>query len=915
MNEKNTFPRREFVKLAAGVMGAATQVGSLPVNAESTPGPASSTPPKHGQDPTSGGITYPRVFRGSKLKMISFPLGGVAAGSLGLGGRGQLRDWEIFNRPNQGFAPNYAFPAIWAQSGNAAPVAHVLEAPILPPYQGEDGLGSRNVPGLSRLQGATFSGEYPLAHIDFEDMRLPVKVSLDGFSPFIPHDSDDSGLPVAILRYHVSNPGSATAKVGIVFSIENAVLSGGPAPEIGGGVAHDTRQNELRTDDRLTGLLMSNPGLANDDPMRGSFVLAGIPDSRVRMTRWRGWPKGTWWNSPLLFWDVFSKEGQLGAEPAERSAVGALGQYGSIGPGQSIAFTFILAWHFPNRTPEWCGWGAPAGKEKTVIGNFYCTRFKDAWDAALYTARNLERLEKGTRQFAKVLRESDIPEAVKDAASANLSTLASTTCFRTADGEFHGFEGSNDKIGWCFGNCTHVWNYETVTAFLFPSFSLSLRKAAFGFSQDEEGGIHVRQYLPDGEKRDAIIAIDGHMGAIMHSYLDWRQSGDKLWLQSMWPRIRRAIAFAWIQGGWDPAKSGVAVGAQNNTYDVAFFGPNPLCGITYLGALRAGEEMALAVGDKASADEYRSMFEGGSKWIDANLFNSEFYIQQIKGCRTDTIHPSLREGTSGIVPEDPQFQVGKGCLVDQLLGQYLACVMGLGDLLSPDNVRKSLGSIYRQNYKRTLSNHDNVARAFALNSEAALIICDYGTAARPHIPFPYFAEVMTGFEYSSAVLMLFSGMVSQGVECIYNIRNRYDGEKRNPWDELESGHHYARAMASWSAVVAISGFAFDGRHAAVVAVPRVPHDSFRCFWSTGTGWGRFSYDVAGQRTRFALEVLAGKLDCRSCEIGGIGNIASAQKNETKLAHTVSKIRERTIFRFSEPVTLTESQRLELEVGS
>src|SRR4051812_47555506 len=139
-------------------------------------------------------IKYPRVFTGRHLTAIAFPLGGVCAGSISLGGRGQLRDWEIFNRPDKGNAPTYAFPAIWAQSGNRKPVARVLESRMQPPFEGSSGLGARNAPGLTRLAGATFTGEFPLARIDFGDSTLPVKVSLEAFSPFIPHEPDESGL-------------------------------------------------------------------------------------------------------------------------------------------------------------------------------------------------------------------------------------------------------------------------------------------------------------------------------------------------------------------------------------------------------------------------------------------------------------------------------------------------------------------------------------------------------------------------------------------------------------------------------------------------------------------------------------------------------------------------------------------------
>jgi non-lysosomal glucosylceramidase len=917
MSTKSKLPRRQFLKGAAGVIGAATQVGYWPALASTThtagAQPNQPAQKQETQDQTAPGVTYPRVFRDRQLKMISFPLGGVGAGSIGLGGRGNLRDWEIFNRPNQGFSPPYAFPAIWIQPGNAKPIARVLEARILPPYQGEQGLGSNNSPGLSRLKSATFTGEYPLARIDFEDAALPVHVELDAYSPFIPHDPDDSGLPVAILRYRVTNTAHADAKVGIAFSIDNPVTARPPTGDVV-FIGADKRVNEVRTEGRLVGLQMSNPSLSDEDPMHGTFVLAAMPELGTKSTHWRGWPEGGWWNSPLLFWDAFAAEGQLGEEPNPHNSVGALCQQRIIAPGQSANFTFLLAWHFPNRTPDWCGWVSPPGKEKTLIGNFYATRFRDAWDAAQYAANNLERLEARTRSFATALRESTIPDAVKEAASANLSTLASTTCFRTADGEFHGFEGSFDHIGSCYGNCTHVWSYETATAFLFPSFARSLRKAAFGFSQDDAGAIHARQVLPDGETRDGIVAVDGHMGQIMHAFLDWKLSGDNAWLRSIWPRVKRAIAFSWVPGGWDPDRSGVLVGVQNNTYDVAFFGPNPLCSIYYLGALRAGEEMALAVGDSSAASQYRSVYESGSRWIDANLFTGEFYVQQIRGFRPDQIDPVLLKGAGGGDPENPQYQVGKGCLIDQLLGQYLAHVMNLGALVSQEHIAATLQSIYKYNYKNSLADHNNVERTFALNDEAAMVICDYGTAARPRIPFPYFAEVMTGFEHSTAALMIYSGMVSQGVECIHNIRSRYDGEKRNPWDEAECGHHYARAMASWSSVVALSGFEYDAPRASLVIVPRASHDVFHCFWSTGTGWGTFSYHSAGgSSTRFILRVLAGKLLCRSCEITGAGASTSAMMSGRTRSNIVEQHNGHTIFQFKTPLLIEEGGELQLEV--
>ncbi|HEY6491471.1 MAG TPA: GH116 family glycosyl-hydrolase [Terracidiphilus sp.] len=909
---KGPLNRRSFLKTAAGAVGAATQANAWTTN----PAGESTKPESPADQPTltAEAPEYPRRFRGRQLTMISFPLGGVAAGSLGLGGRGQLCNWEIFNRPNKGYRPTYAFPSIWVQTSDRPPVARVLESRILPPYEGQDGLGSNNVPGLSRLESAIFTGEYPLAHIEFQDSTLPVKVELEAFSPFIPHQPDDSGLPVAILRYRVSNPGGAEAKVGIAFSIDNPVI----ARELKNGdvaapQAGDGRRNEFRTSDGVFGLLMTNGELRPEDPMAGDFAIAAMPSPNAEITHWEGWPLGRWWNSPLLFWDQFSKSGRLGNTPDPHDKVGVLCVQKTIQPGHSEGFEFFLGWHFLNRTPEWCGWSAPPGDEKTIIGNYYAERFKSAWDAVLYTAQHLKDLEAGTRTFVDAMRASTIPAAVKEAASANLSTLATTTCFRTADGEFHGFEGSDDTRGCCHGNCTHVWNYETVTPFLFPSFARSLRRSSFGFSMDDAGAMHFRQMLPDGKTRWGFAAADGQMGQIIHAWIDWKISGDEALLRSTWPRVKKAIEFAWIPGGWDANRDGVMEGVQHNTYDVEFYGPNPMCGIYYLGGLRAAEEMARAAGDRSSSDLYRRLFEQGSRWVDANLFNGEFYIQTVRGFRKDEIAKDLRSSMGSEDTENPEYQAGAGCLVDQLVGQYLADAGGLGPLVSPENIRTTLHSIYRYNYKRSLARHDNVERTYALNDEAAVVVCDYGKTERPHIPFPYFAEAWTGLEYTAAALMMRWGMTEQGVEIVTSARARFDGEKRNPWDEAECGHHYARAMSSWSTMLAMSGFRYDGSNQAVSTLPPARGDDFTSIWATGTGWGRYSLHRQGGRTRLALQVLGGELLCHSCELQATGESATVSSGGRSIQNQTSREKDRAIVRLADAARMGEGEELRIEV--
>jgi non-lysosomal glucosylceramidase len=891
---KNSPSRRDFVKAAVAAsisVAAPAEEASKSVkpdaNADGTTAHSNAAEP-HNE------IGFPRVHRGRQLARISRPLGGIGTGGIGLGGRGNLQDWQIFNRPDIGNAPEYAFPSMWVKANGKAAYSVVLERRFLPPYDlYSEGLGFANAPGLPRLAEARFSGSFPISQIEFEDRECPVHVKLDAFSPFQPLDADASGLPCAVLTYEVHNPGASSVEVAVAWSISNPVGSS------------EHRDNELRTANGINGLFMTDPSLAADHALKGSFVLAALPSAggtAEMLPRWHG---GSIWRvGPQHFWfDEFAKSGSLG-KPAEPSTpVGSVSIRNTIPAGGVRSFRFLLAWHFPNRTPERCGWEAPEGKKNAVIGNYYCTRFADAWAVAEDVAGNLADLEEKTRAFANAMKSSTLPGAVKDAAASNLSTLVSNTSFRIADGSFQGFEGCNDHGGMGFGTCLHVWNYEVATQFVFPSLARSMRDTSFGYALDDEGHMDFRHKLPPSKERWGSAAADAQMGQIVKLYFDWMQCGDDQWLRGLWPAAKRALAYAWRPGGWDERKSGVMDGVQHNTYDIELYGPNPMCGSWYLAALQAMALMADAMQDTELAHDCRRMGEQGSQWIDANLFNGEYYVQQIRGIAKDKIASGLLVGMGSKDTLHPMFQVGDGCLVDQLVGQYMATVAGMGDLLDSAHIRKTLESIYRYNYKRDLSHHASVQRVYALNDEAALVICDFTKGTRPEVPLPYYAEIMTGFEYSAAVLMLAHGMVNEGLECIANIRRRYDGEKANPYDESEYGRHYARAMASWAAIPVLSGFAYDARKGRLELAPRLKASEFRSFLSTPTGWGSFELSAH----RFKLTLAAGSLRLKELFVAPAlqsarGN-ARAMSGNREITYTSLAQNGGTLLRFSPEVVI------------
>lgn len=365
-------------------------------------------------------------------------------------------------------------------------------------------------------------------------------------------------------------------------------------------------------------------------------------------------------------------------------------------------------------------------------------------------------------------------------------------------------------------------------------------------------------------------------------YRDWQLSGNDSRLKSLWPKVKKAMEFCWIKDGWDGDRDGVMEGCQHNTMDVEYYGPNPQMTVWYLGALRAAQEMARYLGDMDFAASCRSLFEKGKDWLDAHLFNGEYYQQQIRPPKDKSeVAPSLQVGMGAKDPSRPDYQLGAGCLVDQLVGQYMAHVWGLGYLLDPGHVRKTLQSILKYNLREDLQAHFNCLRSFALDSEAALLMASY-PKERPKHPFPYFTEVMTGFEYTAAVGMIYEGMVEEGLRCIRHIRQRYDGRKRNPFDEAECGHHYARAMASWAALLALSGFNYSGVARTMAFAPRVG----RHFWSNGYAWGTCSLEGEENRWQVTLAVHNGELSLSDFALQGYGRAGRLPKELVKAGEEI-----------------------------
>ncbi|WP_051264985.1 GH116 family glycosyl-hydrolase [Nakamurella lactea] len=747
----------------------------------------------------SGGGTgdWPTVrrFTGDQLTHLKMPVGGIGTGCVSLAGNGRLCDWELFNRPAKGFDARSFFAVSVLPEGGER-VTKVLEGELsAADLSGADG-STVPVAGLPRFREAGFCAAYPFGRVELTDPDIPLAVTVGAFNPLIPGDAEASGIPLLAYRVTLRNTGDVPVEVSVVGSVQNIC---GREP---GSVIPENPPWRAVPTPGATVLLGRTDAVAEDAESYGTLALGLLGAASSTRSHWSRW---NWRFEVLDFWDDFAADGQLDGPaeggPAQGSPTSTASLVASrtLAPGASGRFDFLIGWHFPNRR----NWTLGDRYGDVIVGNHYATQHSDAAAVLRAVIPRLDELERDTVAFVRQVLDSGVPTPVAEAALANLAVLKSPTCFRTADGTFYGWEGTWDDHGSCFGSCTHVWNYQYAVEELFPELAWTMRHTEFIDSTDDRGLMTFRSALPAHHPASAwpTAAADGQLGTIVRLHRLWRITGDDERLHQLWPAARRALEFAWLDGGWDADRDGVLEGCQHNTMDVEYYGPSGVNQSWYLAALAAAVELAEALRDNDFAATCRDLLTRGTAWTDRHLFNGEFYQQQIHRVGPDTpIAVGLRHHDE-IGPQDPSqdpdSQIGPGCLPDQLVGYWMACAAGLTVPLDPEHVRIAMDSVVRYNSMPDFHRHANDKRSYVAADERGLVNAAYPRGGRPRRPFPYWAEVWTGIEYTAAIGLARLGRQADALTIVSDIRDRYDGSRRNPFDEVECGHHYVRSMASW----------------------------------------------------------------------------------------------------------------------
>ena len=717
------------------------------------------------------------TYHGAKLREISFPLGGIGSGCIGLGGDGRLKEWEIFNRPNKAGLNGFSHFAIRAEKDGKVIDARVLNGDLAAPYTGQPGdymwRGFGHGPfretmaGIPHFAEVTFVGEFPFSHITFVDDTFPGQVSLTAFNPFIPMNAKDSSLPAAFFTIHVKN----TMTEPLNYTVAGSVSNHFPIRE---GLC-----TLCQDENGFTYLVQSSTQASPDDVRYGDITLAS---DAVDVSVQQYWYRGRWYDNLAVFWSNFSTIGPLqnriydvvpaSTDPNCQDTCTMAAPF-HLEPGEEKDIRFVITWNFPNNCNYWNhDLGRSDGKGQWK--NYYATLFHDSADTALYALRNWRQLENSSRLFCDAFFSQTLPAEVIDAISANISILKSPTCIRLEDGSFYGWEGCHTHAGSCEGSCTHVWNYAYALPFLFPELERSMRENDYYYNMDENGGMQFRLMLPLGSPRmNFRPCCDGQFGGVIKTYRDWKINGDDEWLRKLWPMVKKSLEYAWSPANddaWDADCDGVLEGRQHHTLDMELFGPSSWLNSMYLAALKAAGIMAAHLGDKVSAEKYHALFKKGSAFVNDKLFNGEYFFQQINLNDRSILDPYAVSKTKSLTGDtiydaywndeakELKCQIGEGCMIDQVLGQWHADMIGLGTVLDDDKVLSALHAIYRYNYKPNMRHHINPCRMFFMADESATVICEWPNSKRkPVIAAPYSEESFHGMEYQVASHMIHRG--------------------------------------------------------------------------------------------------------------------------------------------------------------
>jgi len=839
--------------------------------------------------------THAPTYRQERILASGIPLGGLGTGSVEIRADGQFYDWEIFNNHlwsgDSGDAPpdmcsDDAFFAIRTRDAAGASRIRLLHLDD----QKSRSIGgwydySRiyNYPFLRNVAAVSWSGQHPFARLRYEDQTLPVDVEMEAFTPFIPFNAKDSGLPLAFFTFRLRNRGDEPCEASLLFSLANCA---------GYDLDALTLDHRVLKSDGMTGIRMGAEGIDPAHRTNGSMAIGLLDGKGTVFPAWTnghglmGFPNAATPGMSQL-WYPFRDTGELaGGSDWKRSVKkrplmsgkgvlhgdrqagwrwnGAVARKFLLAPGEERQVVFFMAWFFPNHHHYFTG---------DRLGHMYENWFADATDVARYGQTHFARLRDDSRKFADNLYRGLDP-ILAASLNAQLTTFAQSYWW-TRDGDITAWEGSS--CCQTIPNCHTPWSSFQPLLF-FPDLYLAMKRRMAAFhgrkekceepgcgclleaeyqrrlpviqeTQKDLGGWFAARWAKLGYRQEDFplagnavrprrtFSSEAFCVQLLRDFL-W--TGDEALLRELWP-----LACQYIAEGISSDKDGDGLpdGAISFlTYDHWFL-PAANCyrGTMWLAELQAGAAIADRLGETKLAEEWRTVQRKGTARFEELYWNGEYY----------RLCYDLRRD----VPDE-------GCLADQVSGHLYARLCGLGPVHDPLRVRDALRAVFRHNLKEEeglLNGADPRGRDdwrwFARFSERG---DDEALSGQWVTPW-------TGTEYYVAAVMLAEGLVDEGMAVVRNVYDRCAAAGML-LNHIECGEHYFRAAAAWALLPALQGLVFDASRAELAFAPQIRPEDFDTVFILPGFWGRLSQNRTGDCQRNQIRVEVGVLSLRTLRV-------------------------------------------------
>ena len=777
----------------------------------------------------------PTTYLKSKkeLDYIGMPIGGIGCGTVYLGGDGRLWLWDVFNKNQTGVIYknvkwhekiqfNFDFLRPFDGANYVEPVKDIR--PLDQGFAVRIEFEGKTI--TKRLQAddweeVSFEATYPMATVRYIDKAVPLSITLQAFSPFIPLNEEDSGLPITILSFSIENKAATNANVTLTGWLENkSSLYSANNEEY-------FRVNEASRSGTFSGVMGSSSSYNWVDE---TFVHAGDYGNFFLASFNAGAKLNTDASSDFSG-KFFDAGNEARAKIEQRKAIASVGNATTLSPGATAELNYAIAWYFPNLSFELL---------KKEGGRYYANKFKSSLEVAKYAHANFERLSSETKTWCDAwYNQSTLPYWFLERTFLNISTLATTTVHRFQSGRFYAWEG----VGSCPGTCNHVWQYAQAMGRIFPALERDTRERVdLGIAFHDDGHIGFR-----GEY-DTQPAVDGQAGRILGIYREHQMSADDTFLKRNWPKTKRALEFLLQQ---DTNGDGMTDTQLENTLDAKWPGEIAwIVGLT-LAAVKAGQRMAEEMSDDAFASKCKLYVSNGSANMEKYLYNGEYFIHR----------PDAQKGRTVIGSYNT-------CHIDQVYGQSWAHQVGLDRIIDKTKTLSALRALWKYNFTTDvgpyLKDHHG-GRPYALPGEGGMIMNTnprneedpYGVKDAWQVT--YFHECMSGFEHQVASHMMAEGMVEESLILTRAIHDRYHAVKRNPFNEVECSDHYARAMASYGTFITACGFTYHGPTGSIGFEPKLNKTNFKAAFTTAEGWGTYGQMKKGKQQEHHFELRYGKL--------------------------------------------------------